>query len=56
MALRFLYPMLMVIGSSNDKKEQLQRFIINLNNKLVRAENPKTKKILLLLPHCLQIR
>ena len=48
--------MLMVIGSfRKDKKEQLQQFIINLNNKLVRAENPKTKKILLLLPHCLQI-
>lgn len=47
--------MLMVIGSfRKDKKEQLQRFVINLNNKLVRAENPKTKRILLLLPHCLQ--
>ncbi|MFZ3121862.1 MAG: DUF116 domain-containing protein [Thermodesulfovibrionales bacterium] len=56
LVLRFLYPMLMVIGSfRKDKKEQLQRFIINLNNKLVRAENPKTRKILLLLPHCIQI-
>ncbi|MDP2279794.1 MAG: DUF116 domain-containing protein [Nitrospirota bacterium] len=55
LVLRFLYPMLMVIGSFRKyKKEQLQQFIINLNNKLVRAENPKTKKILLLLPHCLQ--
>jgi len=55
-ALRFLYPLLMVVGSfKKAKKEQFQRFIINLNNRLVRAENPKTKKILLLLPHCLQI-
>lgn len=54
--LRFLYPALMIIGSfKKDKKEKLQRVIINLNNKLVRAENPKTKKILILLPHCLQI-
>jgi len=54
--LKVLYPVLMVIGSfDRGKKEQLQRFIINLNNRLVRSENPKTKKILLLLPHCLQI-
>lgn len=56
LALRFLYPILMIYGSiKKDKKESLQRFIINLNNKLVIAENKKTKKILLLLPHCLQI-
>lgn len=54
--LRFVYPVLMIIGSFNkDKKEQLQRFIIKLNNKLVRYESPRAKKILLLLPHCLQI-
>jgi len=46
----------MVAGSfKRDKKEQLQGFIIRLNNRLVKAENPKTKKILLLLPHCLQV-
>lgn len=56
LVLRFLYPVLMIIGSfQKGKKEKLQRFIINLNNKLVRAENPRTKKILILLPHCLQI-
>ena len=56
MVLRVLYPVLMIVGSfKKDKKEQMQRFVINLNNKLVRAENLKTKKILLLLPHCLQI-
>ena len=56
LALRFLYPVLMIYGSvKKEKKESLQRFIINLNNKLVISENKKTKKILLLLPHCLQI-
>jgi len=37
------------------KKEAYQRFVINLNNKLVKREKLKTKKILLLLPHCLQM-
>ncbi len=37
------------------KKEALQSFIIRWNNKLVRSERPSAKKILLLLPHCLQI-
>ncbi len=56
LVLRFLYPALMLVGSfKKDKKEKLQRFIINLNNKLVRAENPRTKKILIILRHCLQI-
>lgn len=56
MVLRVFYPLFMFIGSfKKDKKEQLQRIIINLNNRLVMAENPKTKNILILLPHCLQI-
>ncbi len=37
------------------KKELLQSFIIKLNNKLVIAERPIAKRILLLLPHCLQV-
>lgn len=37
------------------KREGFQRHIIKLNNMLVRRQNIKTKKILLLLPHCLQI-
>jgi hypothetical protein len=46
----------MLAGSfAKDKKEAYQRLIINLNNKLVKRERSKTKKILLLLPHCLQI-
>jgi hypothetical protein len=40
---------------SKNKKEAYQRFVINLNNKLVKTERPKVKKILLLLPHCLQM-
>lgn len=56
MVLRFLYPALMIVGSfKKDKKEQLQMFIININNRLVRKEKLKTTKLLLLLPHCLQI-
>jgi len=54
--LKILYPFLMFAGSlTKNKKETYQRLIINLNNKLVRGENPRPKKILLLLPHCLQI-
>ncbi len=46
----------MLAGSfAKNKKEDYQRLIINLNNKLVKRERSKTKKILLLLPHCLQI-
>ncbi|MBI5187828.1 MAG: DUF116 domain-containing protein [Nitrospirae bacterium] len=56
LTLKLLYPLFMLIGSfSKNKKEDLQRFIIALNNRLVRAERPKSKRILLLLPHCLQI-
>ncbi len=55
-ALKVLYPMLMIVGAFlKDKKEGLQLFIISLNNRLVRSKGFKTKKILLLLPHCLQI-
>ena len=55
-ALRILYPILMVAGSlSRNKKESYQRFIIDLNNRLVQWEGIRPGKILLLLPHCLQI-
>lgn len=55
-ALRILCPLLMVAGSlSKNKKERYQRFIIDLNNRLVKREGIKPGKILLLLPHCLQI-
>lgn len=56
MVLKVLYPMLMLVGAFlKDKRERLQLFVIDLNNRLVRAAGIKTKRILLLLPHCLQI-
>ncbi|MCX5726493.1 MAG: DUF116 domain-containing protein, partial [Candidatus Saganbacteria bacterium] len=36
------------------KKESYLRVFVELNNKLVRKEKPKAKKMLLLLPHCIQ--
>lgn len=56
LVLKVLYPMLMLVGAFlKDKKERLQLLIIDLNNRLVMAQGIKTKRILLLLPHCLQI-
>jgi hypothetical protein len=42
-------------GLSKDLRERLQVFLIDLNNRLVRSQGPKTKRILILIPHCLQI-
>jgi hypothetical protein len=56
LTLKVLYPLLMFAGSlRKDKKEQYQRFIIDLNNRLVKNKKITPRKILLLLPHCLQI-
>ncbi len=56
MLLKVLYPVTMLAGAFfKDKREKLQLFIIDLNNRLVMAQGIKTKRILLLLPHCLQI-
>lgn len=56
LVVKVLYPLLMLVGAFlKDKRERLQLFIIDLNNRLVRAQGFKTKRILLLLPHCLQI-
>jgi len=56
LVLKVLYPLFMLLGAFfKDKKERFQLLIIDLNNRLVRAQGFKTKKILLLLPHCLQI-
>ncbi len=53
--LKVFYPFLMLCGAFvKGKKEDFQRAIIRLNNRLVRSEGIRTKKILLLLPHCLQ--
>lgn len=54
--LKVLYPVMMVIGSfSKEKKEKLQAIIIDINNHLIRKEKPRARRILLLLPHCLQV-
>ncbi|MDA8079298.1 MAG: DUF116 domain-containing protein [Nitrospiraceae bacterium] len=54
--LKVLYPLLMIFGAFlKGKREALQRLVIGLNNRLVRQEGARTQKILLLLPHCLQI-
>ncbi len=54
--LKILYPLFMFLGSClKSKRDALQRAIISLNNYLVRREGPRTRKILLLLPHCLQM-
>ena len=56
LTLKILYPLLMFAGVLSKKnKERYQRFVINVNNSLVRRERIKAAKILLLLPHCLQI-
>lgn len=56
LTLKVLYPVIMVIGSfSKEKKERLQAIVIDINNRLVRKERPRAERILLLLPHCLQI-
>ena len=56
LVLKVLYPLLMFFGAFFKKKrEGFQRYVISLNNKLIRREKFSTKKILVLLPHCLQI-
>jgi hypothetical protein len=54
--LKVLYPILMLAGAFlKERKGNFQSFIIDLNNRLIRRDKFKTKRILLLLPHCLQI-
>jgi len=56
LTLKILYPLVTFAGVLSKKnKERCQRFVINVNNSLVRKERIKAGKILLLLPHCLQI-
>ncbi len=53
--LKVLYPLFMLLGAfSEERRERLQRLVISLNNRLVRAAKSKAGRILLLLPHCLQ--
>jgi hypothetical protein len=45
--LKIIYPLCMFAASfKKNRKEDYQRFVINLNNRLVKREKPKTKKIL----------
>ena len=54
--LKVFYPVLMLLSAfMKERKESFQLATIRMNNRLVRAEKKKTKKILILLPHCLQI-
>ncbi len=54
--LKVLYPLFMLFSAfKKEKKEDLQRKIIEMNNRLVLSEGYRTSRILLLLPHCLQI-
>lgn len=54
--LKIGYPVLMLAGSFfRNRKERFQRAVVDLNNMLVRSERHGTSRILLLLPHCLQI-
>jgi hypothetical protein len=59
--LKLGHPFLMIIGSfSRNKKERLQLRVIELNNRLVKAQwrrngfRQQRTKILLLMPHCVQ--
>lgn len=50
------YPLLMLLAAFyKGGRERLQRLVIDLNNRLVRREGIRTDRLLLLLPHCLQI-
>lgn len=66
LVLKLLYPALMLTGSFlGGRKEALQSLVISLNNRLVRSYLDRTRrtaaasgrrmKVLLLLPHCLQV-
>ncbi|MDA8154933.1 MAG: DUF116 domain-containing protein [Actinomycetota bacterium] len=53
--LKVIYPLLMLAGGfSKNFKERLQALTISMNNRLVMNEGLKVKKLLILLPHCLQ--
>lgn len=56
LVLKVFYPLLMLLSAfMKGRKEQFQRLIIDLNNRLVKKGRYGTKEILLLLPHCIQI-
>lgn len=54
--LKIAYPLLMLMAAlMPGKKEALQAFVIRLNNRMVLAMGLHTKRILLLMPHCIQV-
>lgn len=54
--LKIAYPLLMLIGSiAPSRKEALQDFVVRLNNRLVLKLGIHTKRLLLLMPHCIQV-
>jgi hypothetical protein len=54
--LKVIYPLYMLVGAFfKDKKESLQAAVIRSNNRLVIKEGCGGKRLLLLLPHCLQV-
>lgn len=56
LTLKVFYPVLMLAGSfAKGRKEAMQAFVINLNNSLIVKGKRGFRKILLLMPHCLQI-
>jgi len=54
--LKLGYPLMLIFGwFFRIKKDKLKKFLIDINNSLVRSSNSRpAKRILLLLPHCLQ--
>ncbi|MBA4372986.1 MAG: hypothetical protein C0402_08985 [Thermodesulfovibrio sp.] len=56
LVLKVFYPLLMLLSAfMKGRKEPFQRLVIRLNNRLVRKSRYGTNKILLLLPHCIQV-
>jgi len=54
--LKIAYPLLMLMGSIfPGRKEALQALVIKINNRLVLNLRISTKRLLLLMPHCLQV-
>ena len=54
--LKVLYPLLMLLASiMPSKKEALQAIVIRLNNRLVLSLGIHSRRLLLLMPHCLQV-
>lgn len=54
--LKIAYPLLMLVGALlPSRKETLQALVVRMNNRLVLNLGIKTSKLLLLMPHCLQV-